>query len=37
MGCKCMEFVAAGCCIKKRLRFNQAIRNLTSGDADWFG
>ena len=34
---KCMEFVAAGWCTKKWLRFNQTIRNLTSGDADCFG
>ena len=34
---KCMEFVAAGWCTKKWLRFDQIIRNLTSGDADCFG
>ena len=32
-----MEFAAAGWCTKKWLRFNQNIRNLTSGDADCFG
>ena len=30
--CKCMEFVAAGCCTKGWLRFDQTIRNFTSGD-----
>ena len=35
--CKCMEFVAAGWFTKKRSRFDQYIRNLTSGDADFFG
>ena len=30
--CKCIEFVAAGCCTRKWLRFNQTIRNLASGD-----
>ena len=30
--CKCMEFVAAGWCTRKWLRFHQTIRNLTSGD-----
>ena len=34
---KCMEFVAAGRCTKKWLRFDQIIRNLTPGDADCFG
>ena len=29
--CKCMEFVAAGCCTSKWLRFDQTRRNLTSG------
>ena len=32
-----MEFVAAVCCTKKWLRFDQTIRNLTSGDDDYFG
>ena len=32
MDCKCMEFVAAGCCTGKWLRFDQTIRNLISGD-----
>ena len=32
LGGKCMEFVAAGSCTKKWLRFYQTIRNLTSGD-----
>ena len=32
-----MEFVAAGWFTKKRSRFDQYIRNLTSGDADFFG
>ena len=27
-----MEFVAAGCCPRKWLRFDQTIRNVTSGD-----
>ena len=27
-----MEFVAAGCCTKGWLRFDQTIRNFTSGD-----
>ena len=27
-----MKFVAAGCCTRKQLRFNQTIRNLTSDD-----
>ena len=31
-----MEFVAEGWCTKKSLRFDQTIRNLTSGDADCF-
>ena len=35
--CKCMEFVAAGWCTKKWLRFDQTIRYLTSGDADCCG
>ena len=30
--CKCMKLVAAGSCTRKWLRFNQTIRNLTSGD-----
>ena len=30
--CKCMKFVAKGCCTRKWLRFDQTIRNLTSGD-----
>ena len=32
-----MGFVAAGWCTKKWLRFDQTIRNLTSGDDDYFG
>ena len=32
MVCKCIEFVAAGWCTRKWLRFDQTIRNLTSGD-----
>ena len=32
-----MEFVAAGWCTKKRLKFDKTITNLTSGDADYFG
>ena len=32
-----MEFVVVGWCTKKWLRFDQTIRNLTSGDADCFG
>ena len=35
--CKCMEFVAAGWRKKKWLSFDEAKRNLTSGDADCFG
>ena len=35
--CKCMEFIAAGWSTKTWLRFNQTIRNFTSGDADCFG
>ena len=35
--CMCIEFVAAGWCTKKRLSFDQTIRDLTSGDADCFG
>ena len=31
-----MEFVAAGWCTKKWVKFDQTIRNLTSGDADRF-
>ena len=27
-----MEMVAAGCCTRKWLRFDQTIRNLTCGD-----
>ena len=27
-----MQFVATGCCSRKWLRFNQTMRNLTSGD-----
>ena len=27
--CKYMEFVAAGCCTRKWLRFDQTIRNVT--------
>ena len=27
-----MQFVATGCCPRKWLRFNQTMRNLTSGD-----
>ena len=30
--CKCMEFVAAGCCTRKWLSLDQIIRNLTSCD-----
>ena len=30
--CTCIEFVAAGFCIRKWLRFDQTIRNLTPGD-----
>ena len=30
--CKCMEFVATGCCTRKWLRFDQTIRDLTFGD-----
>ena len=30
--CKRLEFVTAGCCTRKWLRFDQTIRNLTSGD-----
>ena len=37
VNCKCMKFVSAGWCTKKWLRFDQVIRNLTSGDADCFG
>ena len=29
---KCLEFVATGCCIKKQLRLDQTIKNLTCGD-----
>ena len=29
---KCMELVVAGWCTRKLLRFDQIIRNLTSGD-----
>ena len=32
-----MEFVSAGWCTKKWLRFDQTITNLTSVDADCFG
>ena len=32
MDCNCMELVAAGWCATKRLRFDQTIRNLASGD-----
>ena len=32
MECKCMEFVATGCCTRKWLRFDQTIRDLTFGD-----
>ena len=32
MDCTCIEFVAAGFCIRKWLRFDQTIRNLTPGD-----
>ena len=32
-----MEFVAAGRCTKKRLKFDKTITSLTSGDADCFG
>ena len=32
--CKCMELLAAGCCTRKWLRFDQTIRNLTSGDLE---
>ena len=32
--CKCMELVAEGLCTKKWLRFDQTIRNLTSGDLE---
>ena len=35
--CKCMEFEAESWCTKKWLRFDQTIRNLTSGDANCFG
>ena len=31
MDSKCMELVAAGWCTTKWLRFNQTIRNVTSG------
>ena len=30
--CKCMELVATDWCTRKWLRFDQTIRNLTSGD-----
>ena len=30
--CKCMEFVATGCCTRKWLRFDQTITDLTFGD-----
>ena len=29
--CKCIEFVTAGCCVRKWFRFDQTITNLTSG------
>ena len=32
LDCKYMELVAAGWCTAKWLRFDQTIRNLTSGD-----
>ena len=32
--CNCMEFVSAGWCTKKWLRFDQIIRILTSGDLE---
>ena len=32
MDCKCMELVVAGWCTTKWLRFDQTIRNLTSGN-----
>ena len=32
MDCKYMELVAARWCSRKWLRFDQTIRNLTSGD-----
>ena len=32
MDCRCMEFVAAGCCTRQWLKLYQTIRNLTSGD-----
>ena len=32
MDYRCMEFVAAGLCIRKRLKLCQTIRNLTSSD-----
>ena len=32
MDCKYMELVAARWCSRKCLRFDQTIRNLTSGD-----
>ena len=41
--CRCMEFVAAGCCTRMWLRLHQTIRNLTSGDlgiplvVNWLG
>ena len=30
-----MEFIAAGWCKKKWLRFDQTKKNLTSGDAEF--
>ena len=36
VNCKCIELIATGWCTKKWLRFNETIRNLTSGDADCF-
>ena len=35
--CKCMEFIVAGWCTKKYLRFDQTVRNLTYGNTVCFG
>ena len=32
MNCKCMELAAAGWCTMSWLRFDQTVRNITSGD-----
>ena len=34
VGCKCMEFVATGWRIVKKLRLNQTIGNLSYGDLE---